>query len=274
MIMDHRSYRQHISEEPDMFEAGLHYEEEEENSLHYRQIKVLNRIALLFGDSFNDYIGNSNKDNYNDDNLGNGDDRSTPPWQQGDDYHAFSNGYISKRHLARFSSSSVDRYRQHCDTTTTNNNNSISENKDVSDLHVDPQVRGPFVNTLPPSPLSPTAATLPSPPPDVAAVKRGPGRPRGSSKKRSPSPHPPDVIDATKRGPGRPKKGSLSSRSRPRSPSPYPPDTDAVTMKRGPGRPQGSSPFTNQSISISSIISPTVTTRARARAQYVRRVRL
>ena len=228
--MDHHSYRQHISEEPDMFEAGLHYEGKVENSLHYRQIRVLNHIALLFGDSYNDN---------NDDNLGNSDDRSTPPWQQGDDYDTFSNGYISTRHLPRSSSFSADRYHQHCDTT---NSNSISGNKDESDLYVDSQVRGPFVTTLPPSLLSPTAATLPSPPPDVAAVKRGPGRPRGSSKKQPPSPHPPD--------------------------------TDAVTMKQGAGRPKSSLSFKNRSTSISSIITPTVTTRARASAQSVYRVRL
>ncbi|KAF9139590.1 hypothetical protein BGX30_007783 [Mortierella sp. GBA39] len=271
MIMDHHSYRQQISEEPDRFETGIRYEDEEENSLHCRQIRVLNRIALLFGDSYNDYTGSSNSDDYNDGNLGNSDDRSTPPWQQGDDDDTFSNGYISTRKLARSSSSSVDRYRQHCDTT---NNNSISGDKDESDLNVDPQVRGSFVITLPPSLLSPTAATLPSSPPDVAAVKRGPGRPRGVSKKQLPSPQPPDVIDTAKRGPGRPKKGSLSSRSRPRPPSSHPPDTDAVMVKRGPGRPKGSLSFKNRSTSISSIITPTVTTRARARAQSVCRVRL
>ncbi|KAG9066332.1 hypothetical protein KI688_001555 [Linnemannia hyalina] len=260
--MDHHSYRQQLSEEPDRFETGLHYEDEEENSLHCRQIRVLNRIALLFGDSYNDY---------NDDNLGSNDDRSTPTWQQGDDDDTFSNENIPTRHLARSSSSSVDRYRQHCDAT---NNNSISEDKDESDLHVDLQVRGSFVIALPPSLLSPIAATLPSPPPNVAAVKRGPGRPRGITKKQLPSPHPPDVIDTAKRGPGRPKKGSLSSRSRPRPPSSHPPDTDTVMAKRGPGRPKGSLSFKNRSASISSIITPTVTTRARARAQSVRRVRL
>ncbi|KAF9545897.1 hypothetical protein EC957_010401 [Mortierella hygrophila] len=271
MIMDHHSYRQQISEEPDRFETGLHHEDEEENSLHCRQIRVLNRIALLFGDSYNDYTGSSNNADYNDDNPGNNDDRSTPPWQQGDDDDIFSNGYISTRRLARSSSSSsVDRYRQHCDPT---NNNSISGDKDESDLLVDPQVQGSFIIALPPSLLSPTAAILPSPPPDVTAVKRGPGRSRGVSKKQLPSPHPPDVIDTAKRGPGRPKKGSLSSRGRPPPPSSHPPDTDAVMVKRGPGRPKGSLSFKNRSTSISLIITPTVTTRARARTQSVRRVR-
>ncbi|KAK3832479.1 MAG: hypothetical protein JOS17DRAFT_741780 [Linnemannia elongata] len=261
--MNHHSYRQHISKEPDRFETGLHYEEEEESSLHYRQIRVLNRIALLFGDGCNDY---------NDDNLGNGDDRSTPPWEQGDDYNTFSNGYISTRHLIRSSPSFVDRYCQRRDTTTTNNKN--SRTNDVNDPHVNPQVRGPFISTLSSSLPSPTATTLPSPPPDVASVKRVPGRPRGSPMKRLPSPHPPDIIDTAKRGPGRPKEGSLSSRSRHRSLLPHSPDADAVMVKRGPGRPQGSLSFKNRSTSIPSIITPTVTTRAKARAQSVRRVRL
>ncbi|KAG0058627.1 hypothetical protein BGZ89_001096 [Linnemannia elongata] len=69
--MDRHSYRQHISEEPDRFESRPHYEDEEESLLHYRQIRVLNHIALLFGDSYNDYISNSNNADHNDVNLGN-----------------------------------------------------------------------------------------------------------------------------------------------------------------------------------------------------------
>ncbi|KAK5815348.1 hypothetical protein F5H01DRAFT_380443 [Linnemannia elongata] len=214
MTMDRHSYRQHISEEPDRFESRPHYEDEEENLLHYRQIRVLNHIALLFED----------------------------------DYNIFSNEDIFRHHLSRSSSSFVARYRQHCDAT---NINSIGGNKDESDLHVDPQVQRPFMATLPPSLLTSPSATLPSPPPDVTALKRGLGRPRSYSKKQLPSPHPPNVIDAAKRGPG-------DSNVLP--PPPSPPPSDAVVE--------------NRSTSISSIITPTVTTRARAMAQSVRQIRL
>ncbi|OAQ29672.1 hypothetical protein K457DRAFT_18868 [Linnemannia elongata AG-77] len=211
MTMDRHSYRQHISEEPDRFESRPHYEDEE-NLLHYRQIR------------------------------------------QEDDYNIFSNEDIFRHHFSRSSSSFAARYRQHCDAT---NINSIGGNKDESDLLVDPQVQGPFMATLPPSLLTSPSATLPSPLPDVAALKRGLGRPRSYSKKQLPSPHPPNVIDAAKRGPG-------DSNVLPLPPSP--PPSDAVVA--------GSLFFKNRSTSISLIITPTVTTRARAMAQSIRRVQL